>query len=96
MRKARIAVVTVSPHRCPLALLGALPLWLAAGSLGVARAQAPMRPLRTSRPRNEGRLARLLYARRGTLDVVSPFRLRHLSVTARFLAFEGRKRWLAG
>jgi hypothetical protein len=37
MRKARIAVVTVSPRRCPLALLGALPLWLAAGFLGVAR-----------------------------------------------------------
>jgi hypothetical protein len=32
MRKARIAVVTVLPCRCPLALLGALPLWLAAGS----------------------------------------------------------------
>jgi hypothetical protein len=40
MRKARIAVVAVSPRRFPLALLGALPLWLAAGSLGVARAQA--------------------------------------------------------
>jgi hypothetical protein len=30
------------------------------------------------------------------LDVVCPFHLRHISVTARFLAFEGRKRWLAG
>src|ERR1700720_803676 len=28
-------------------------------------------------------------------ELVCPFRLRHLSATARFLAFEGRKRWLA-
>jgi hypothetical protein len=55
MRKARIAVVTVLPRRYPLALLGAPPLWLGVRSLDVARAQAPMRPLRTSRPRNEGR-----------------------------------------
>jgi hypothetical protein len=54
MRKARIVIVTVLPRRYPLALLGALPLEV--GSLDVAWAQAPMRPLRTSRPRNEGGL----------------------------------------
>jgi hypothetical protein len=54
MRKARIAAVTVLPRQYRLALLGALPLWLAVGSLDVAWAQAPMRPLRTSMPRKEG------------------------------------------
>jgi hypothetical protein len=54
MRKARIAVVTVLPRRYRLALLGAQPVWLGVGSLDVVWAQAPMRPLRTSGPRNEG------------------------------------------
>jgi hypothetical protein len=56
MRKARIAVVTVSPRRSPLALLGALPLWLGVESLDVAWAQAPMRPLRTIKATKRGQV----------------------------------------
>jgi len=93
MRKARIAIVTVLPRRYPLALLGALPLGV--GSLDVAWAQAPMWPSRTSGPQNDGGLARRLYARRGALFVVCPFRFRHPRATARFPAIEGRKKWLA-
>jgi hypothetical protein len=94
MRKARIAVVTVLPRRYRLARL-ALPLWLAVGSLDVAWARADAAIADTNATkRGQGCLAVFMLVAVLWMWFVQ-FRLRHLSATARFLAFEGRKRWLA-